>query len=379
MKHLKNILYIAIIILSILLNIDRFYLANINAQVRLVKVVGDLSSPVLIKSAKDGTKRLFIIEKDGVIKILSKGKIKTKNFLDISKLTSKASEQGLLGLAFHPRYKKNRKFYVNYTDRAGATRVVEYQTQRNNPDVADPRQKKLIIKIAQPYENHNGGTIEFGPDKYLYIGTGDGGAAGDPENRASNLKSLLGKMLRVDVNTKKSYLIPKSNPFIKNTEARPEIYAYGLRNPWKFSFDRLSGKLFLGDVGQSSFEEIDIIHSGGNYGWRTMEGFSCYEAESCDQSKYIYPIADYGRDEGTSVTGGYVYRGNKIPELKGNYIFGDFAMGRIWKLTEQTNGSWQKELLLRTNLFISSFGEDVDGELLLVDFQGAVYRFERNA
>ena len=354
-------------------------MANINAQVRLVKVVGDLSSPVLIKSAKDGTKRLFIIEKDGVIKILSKGKIKTKNFLDISKLTSKASEQGLLGLAFHPRYKKNRKFYVNYTDRAGATRVVEYQTQRNNPDVADPRQKKLIIKIAQPYENHNGGTIEFGPDKYLYIGTGDGGAAGDPENRASNLKSLLGKMLRVDVNTKKSYLIPKSNPFIKNTEARPEIYAYGLRNPWKFSFDRLSGKLFLGDVGQSSFEEIDIIHSGGNYGWRTMEGFSCYEAESCDQSKYIYPIADYGRDEGTSVTGGYVYRGNKIPELKGNYIFGDFAMGRIWKLTEQTNGSWQKELLLRTNLFISSFGEDVDGELLLVDFQGAVYRFERNA
>jgi glucose/arabinose dehydrogenase len=231
----------------------------------------------------------------------------------------------------------------------------------------------VLLEIRQPYRNHNGGLNLFGPDGMLYIGMGDGGSAGDPHNNGQRLDTLLGKMLRLAVDGGAAYRVPGDNPFVDRPGARAEIWAYGLRNPWRFSFDRVSGRLFVADVGQNAIEEVDIVERGGNYGWNIMEGSECYGAQTCDKTGLRLPIAEYGHAQGCSVTGGYVYRGSRIPGLVGRYIFGDYCSGRLWTLAEETGGRWGMAAWLPTGLAISSFGEDQHGELYVVDHRGAVY------
>jgi glucose/arabinose dehydrogenase len=355
------------------------------ADSRFTPVVTELNQPVGVTNAGDGSNRLFVIEKDGLIRVIENGQLLSEPFLDVSAFITPEprSEQGLLGLAFHPDYKANGTFFIYYTEAAkkdnGAanTVVARYQVS-SNADKADPASAKIILTTEQPFWNHNGGHIAFGPDGYLYIGTGDGGDGGDPQQNAENLTSLLGKLLRLDVNAD-TYSVPETNPWKAESGAATEIWAYGLRNPWKFSFDRATGDLYIGDVGQDLFEEINVqpasSKGGENYGWNDMEGLHCFgETPDCDSSKYVLPILEYPHGEdGVSVTGGFVYRGTQIPDLKGAYIFADFASGRIW-LARNNEGVWTRELLEQTSFGVSSFGEDEAGELYLTDFNGAVYR-----
>ena len=285
---------------------------------------------------------------------------------------------GLLGLAFHPGFKKNKRFFVNYTSSRGGLHTVIAEYKAMDELTADEKSGKIIMTIGQPFPNHNGGGIVFGPDGYLYIGMGDGGAANDPQNRAQNLGELLGKFLRIDVNKTKDalqYGIPPSNPFANVKGARPEIWAYGLRNPWRFSFDRATRRLFAGDVGQDYKEEIDIIEGGKNYGWRVTEGSICTPGVNpqCDKTGLTLPLMDYGRNEGYCVTGGYVYRGKKMPKLCGVYIYGDYGSGNIWGLRMDGKKVTKHKLLIKSSgLNISSFGEDEDGELYVVDLNGTI-------
>jgi glucose/arabinose dehydrogenase len=355
--------------------------------VTLQQVVGGLSQPLYVTHAGDGSGRLFVVEKAGKIKIVINGQVQATPFLDIDPLVHSAdSEQGLLGLAFHPSYQTNGRFYVFYTDEANQNDILSrYQRAGADPTRADPASGRVLLDIPDPYSNHNGGMLEFGPDGYLYVGTGDGGFAGDPGNRAQNLQELLGKLLRLNVDLAADvapyYEIPPSNPYATRTDgSRREIWAYGLRNPWRFSFDRQTGDLWIGDVGQGAREEINrqTAGSGGgqNYGWRIMEGLSCFSPSSgCNQSGLTLPIQDYDHSLGCSVTGGYVYRGAAVPDLRGHYIFGDYCSGRIWSLRLQ-DGNWVRTELLDTGYAISSFGEDEAGELYLTDLSGgSVYRF----
>ncbi len=305
-------------------------------------------------------------------------------FLDISDGLSRGGEQGLLGLAFHPDYEHNGRFYVDFTRADGDTAINEYRVSAD-PNVASKRTGRRIMTIDQPYPNHNGGGIAFGPDGYLYIGTGDGGSAGDPGNRARNLTSLLGKMLRIDVNgtsTGHAYRIPRSNPYV-GRYGRDEIWSRGLRNPWRWSFDRVTGDLWIGDVGQDRYEEIDRSSTasgrgrGVDYGWRVMEGNHCYRpATGCITTGKVRPITEYSHREGCSVTGGYAYRGRAVPALAGRYVFGDFCSGSIWTIGRGALRPAAKSLLLDTDLQISSFGEDERGELYVVSLGGTVFRLE---
>jgi glucose/arabinose dehydrogenase len=255
--------------------------------------------------------------------------------------------------------------------------VAEYHTSTTDPNVADPTER-VLLTLDQPFDNHNGGRIQFGPEGFLYIGFGDGGSGGDPSGNGQNLDTLLGKILRIDVGSAGLYSVPPDNPFVGQGGARAEIWAYGLRNPWRFSLDSTTGRLFVADVGQGSFEEVDIVAKGGNYGWNIMEGTHCYQPPTgCDTTGLDLPIVDYSHSEGSSVTGGYVYRGTRNQELRGLYIFGDFITGRIWTLTETSPGVWARALLLDTDLNISAFGLDPAGELLVVDYNGAVYRLRK--
>jgi glucose/arabinose dehydrogenase len=328
-----------------------------------------LRHPVYVTHARDGSGRLFVVEQPGRIRIVHGGRMLDRPFLDITGLVQYGGEQGLLGLAFHPSYKTNGRFVVNYTRRPdGATVVAEFKVS-GNPDVAGSDEKQLLV-VPQPYANHNGGMVEFGPDGFLYIGLGDGGAGGDPGNRGQNQNELLGKLLRIDVDHGKRYGIPRDNPFASGG-GRPEIFAYGLRNPWRFSFDRKTGDLWVADVGQNEWEEIDIVKRGGNYGWRIMEGAHCFlPREGCAQKGLVPPVAEYAHEKGRcSITGGYVYRGARLPSLDGAYLYGDYCSGEIFSLV---NGVQQ--ILLSTDLSISSFGQDQEGELYVVDHGGAVYR-----
>jgi glucose/arabinose dehydrogenase len=284
----------------------------------------------------------------------------------------------LLGLAFHPDYKNNGLFYVNYTDQ-NSTVIARYQVDRDQPNRAVAGSGEPILSFTQPYNNHNGGKIEFGPDGYLYIATGDGGSAGDPQNNAQNLGSLLGKILRIDVDNPdngRAYGIPGDNPFAGNKQSyREEIYAYGLRNPWKFSFDSERGWLWAADVGQNRVEEINLIVKGGNYGWNRMEGSQGYpRPEQYDGEGLVFPVWEYKHPVGNSVTGGYAYYGDGIPALKGAYIYGDFGTGAIWALWLNDDQTPNNQLLLETNLQISSFGVDWDNELYVVDYKGKIYK-----
>ncbi len=348
------------------------------AQIDLEPVVSGLTRPVFVGHSGDGSGRLFIVEQAGRILIFNGSALLPQAFLDIQALVTSGGERGLLGLAFHPQFAINRRFFVNYTRTQGTqlqTVVAEYQASTTDPNRANPT-GQVLLSFDQPFSNHNGGFLGFGTDGYLYIATGDGGSAGDPQGNGQNLGTLLGKVLRINVNPPAG-LIPPDNPFVGRAGARPEIWAYGLRNPYRMSFDFATGRLFAGDVGQNSWEEIDIVMRGRNYGWNIVEGPNCFPpgTTTCNRAGLTEPISFYGRDEGASVTGGYVFRGPANPGLNGDYIFGDYISGRIWALRENGSGAFARRLLMDTNLSISSFGVDGSGRLYVVDYGGAIFRF----
>ena len=300
-------------------------------------------------------------------------------FLDIrARVGSSGSEQGLLGLAFHPDYTKNGYFFVNYTDRSGDTVIARYRVSAD-PSLADPSTEVRLLEVQQPYGNHNGGDLAFGPDGYLYISLGDGGSGGDPRNFGQSVDTLLGKLLRIDVSEVDGYSIPAGNPFV-NGGGRPEIWAYGLRNPWRISFDQLTGDLYIADVGQNSWEEVNFQPAGSpggeNYGWNTMEGFHCFQSSACDQSGLTLPVIEYALhvQGDCAVTGGYVYRGHSLPAWQGIYVYGDYCSGRVWGLFQNPTGVWENGLLFETGARITSFGQDEDGEIYLVNHRGSVYQ-----
>jgi glucose/arabinose dehydrogenase len=328
-----------------------------------------LERPVELQA--DGSGRLFVIEKLGHIHIIENGQLIDTPFLNIEdRVNISGNEMGLLGLAFHPNYEQNGYFFVNYTGAGGDTFISRFQVT-NDANLADPSSEVNLLHISQPFPNHNGGGLDFGPDGYLYAGMGDGGAAGDPFGNGQNLDTLLGKILRLDVDSAEPYAVPSDNPFGN------EIWAYGLRNPWRITFDSQTGDLYIGDVGQNQWEEIDIIPanspSGLNFGWDYYEGNHEYDLPSNASGDFIPPIAEYSHAEGgCSVTGGYVYRGS-MPEWNGIYLYGDYCTGFIWGLIN-VNGTWQTQRLFDTDVKITSFGQDENGEIFLVADGGYVYQ-----
>ncbi|MGH2791790.1 MAG: PQQ-dependent sugar dehydrogenase [Actinomycetota bacterium] len=337
----------------------------------LEPVAGGLDSPLGVTHAGDASGRLFIVEQTGAIRVMRDGELLDEPFLEVSEAIVAGGEQGLLGLAFHPDYTRNGRFFIDYTDVNGDTVVAEVVVS-DDPDRADEDSVRTLLQVDQPYSNHNGGQLAFGPDGFLYVALGDGGSAGDPEDNGQNTDVLLGKLLRLDVDSGEPYGIPDDNPFA-NEGGEPEIWAYGLRNPWRFSFDAKTGDLWIADVGQGEFEEINrrpAAAGGLNYGWDRMEGLDCYEGGDCDTADKIVPISGYNHDLGCSVTGGYVYRGRDFPELRGGYVFGDYCSGLIWAV-DATAGEFTEPVeLMGSDLSISSFGLDEAGELYLTDLAG---------
>lgn len=349
------------------------------SQYRLQTVADGFKRPLLVTNANDGTNRLFIVDQDGHIWVMVDGVVQTQPFLDVSGIVgTNGNERGLLGLAFHPQYKTNGQFFIDYTDLSGNTAVARYNVLASNPNIGDANSATFVIQIKQPFSNHNGGNLAFGPDGYLYIGMGDGGSQGDPNGNGQNPKALLAKMLRLDVDSAQPYAAPKDNPFATNPDFAPEVWAMGLRNPWRFSFDRLTGDLYIGDVGQNQWEEIDFQPAGQaggmNYGWNIMEGSHRYSGEPVKEG-LTAPIAEYTHgNDGCSVTGGYVYRGAELKALDGIYFFADYCSGRIWSSFRDASGLWQTNLFMDTNYTISSFGQDESGELYVVNQAGSVLK-----
>ena len=341
-------------------------------------VVSGLERPVGLVDADDGSGRIFVIEQGGKIRVISGGSLLEDPLLDLSAAISCCGERGLLGLAFHPDYTTNGFFFVNYTAGNGDTVISRFAVSPEDSNRADADSEMEILRFDQPFSNHNGGHLAFGPDGYLYIATGDGGSGGDPQNNGQDLNTLLGKILRLDVDGG-SAGIPPDNPFASTATARSEIWAYGLRNPWRFSFDRKTGDLFIADVGQNAIEEIDFqpaASTGGeNYGWRLKEGSRCFNPSSnCDDESLVDPIIEYSHSLGCSVTGGFRYRGKQSAALEGVYVFGDYCSGTIWGATPNGDGTWSRRVLAETDLQIASFGEDTDGNLYVVDLSGSIYR-----
>lgn len=372
-----------------------FLLANcstshnkVDAQIQLIQAFPNLSftRPVDLQDPGDGSNRVFVLEQRGVIDVFENNmSVSDKSvFLDIQdRVNDRGNEQGLLGLAFHPDYASNGYFYVDYTaDNPNHTVIARYSVDPDNPNKADPSSEQVVLEVDQPYSNHNGGQIVFGPDGYLYIALGDGGSGGDPHGNGQNRSTLLASILRIDVDhpaNGKNYGIPDDNPFAGNSQGyREEIYAYGLRNPWRFSFDSETGRLWAGDVGQNLYEEVDIIESGKDYGWNTMEGYHCYNAATCDTTGLVLPQWEYGHNSegGMSITGGYVYRGSAVPSLQGTYIYTDYVSGRIWRLEYNPDGQNTNSLLLDSDLNISSFGTDSDNTFYICAFDGKIYKFK---
>jgi glucose/arabinose dehydrogenase len=379
-RRLLTAIAIALVAMAIALN-------SANAA-RTILVADGFSDPLFVTSPPGDYDRIFIVEKTGTIRIIKNGTLLGTPFLDISSMVSGSTEQGLLGLAFHPNYASNGYFYINYTNTLGDTRIARY-TVSANPDIANAASETILLAVDQPFSNHNAGMLEFGPnDGYLYFGLGDGGAAGDPNNNAQNGGVYFGKMLRIDVDGGSPYAIPSDNPFVTDGTILDEIWALGLRNPWRFSFDRETGNLWIGDVGQSKWEEVDFqdaSSSGGeNYGWRLVEGDSCYNPPTgCDPGGLTYPIYTYGHTPECSITGGFVYRGCAIPDLQGNYFFADYCSAKIWSF--KYGGANITDFQDRTTELapgggrsidaISSFGEDAYGELYITDIgDGEVYK-----
>ncbi len=344
-------------------------------------LVGAFSRPLYLTHAFD--ERLFIVQQAGLISIVKDGQLLEEPFLDIQdRVGSVQLEQGLLSVAFHPDYLANGRFFVNYSDKNGATHISSFLVTTDNPDLADAGSEVVLLSIDQPFPNHNGGQLQFGPDSYLYVGVGDGGSANDPLQNGQNPGTLLGSLLRLDVDHSADiYAIPGTNPFVSDDSKRNEIWAWGLRNPWRFSFDRLTGDLFIADVGQNLWEEInfqDASSQGGeNYGWNIMEANHCFLTTECDAGGLELPIYEYNHQDGCSVTGGYMYRGRDFLSLYGNYFLADFCNGKIWRLFQDPDGSWLAEIVLDTEYAISSFGEDVNGELYLLDHvSGSLYQLQ---
>lgn len=349
---------------------------------RLQQVASGLSFPLYLTSPPGDMNRLFIVEKTGAIRIVQDGTLLPTAFLDISSKVSGGAEQGLLGLAFDPAYASNGRFVVHYTDVAGDTQLSAFHVS-SDPNVADAASEQVILTADQPFENHNGGQVLFGPDGFLYLGLGDGGSGNDPQGRGQDLSDLLGSILRLDLQSGNPYGIPADNPFIAQAGARPEVWSYGLRNPWRFSFDRATGDLYIADVGQSQFEEVDVSLSsegsgkGVNYGWNVMEGAHCLTG-TCDQTGLALPVFEYDHSHGEcSITGGYAYRGSAIPDLQGLYFFSDFCQGWVRSFRHQTGGvieltDWPT---LRPGGLVTSFGEDAAGELYVLASSGGVFKF----
>ena len=344
----------------------------------------DLSFPVYLTAPLGDKDRLFIVEKRGTIRIIKNGTLLGAPFLDITPLVSTGGEQGLLGLAFDPNYAVNGRFYVSYTDASGDSRIVRYLVS-GDPDAAQTGPDRVLLTIDQPYANHNGGNIVIGPKGFLYIGMGDGGSGNDPQENGQDRTDLLGSLLRIDVSPAGDYTVPTDNPFFNDPPARPELWDYGLRNPWRFSFDRLTGDLYIADVGQSAREEINVAPAaqgsgkGLNYGWNTMEGTICTPGvnPNCDKTGLTPPVLDYDHSGGScSVTGGYVYRGSAIPEIQGTYFYADYCAGWV-RSFEYRNGAPTEQRdwgSLRPGAAIPSFGEDAQGELYILTPQGSVHR-----
>ena len=369
------LLFVATASAALLILSRRHVEAQNSLSIALDDLVSGLTNPVYLTHAGDGSGRLFVVEQAGKIRIVQNGSLLSTPFLDIQNRVTSGGETGLLSTAFHPNYRSNRRFFVNYTDRRPnlKTIIAEYETSARNPNSADTTEK-ILLTIDQPYDNHNGGQLQFGPDGYLYIGMGDGGSGGDPQGNGQNKNALLGKLLRIDVDGGSPYGVPADNPFVGISGA-DEIWALGLRNPWRFSFDRANGRLFAGDVGQNSYEEVDIIHRAGNYGWNIMEGNHCYSPPAgCNTTGLELPINEYDHSLGSAVTGGYVYRGKQFPQLVGTYLFADYGSSRIWALTETNRGTWGSAELLQPGFNISSFGEDESGEVYVVNYGGSIHR-----
>ncbi|HKP29222.1 MAG TPA: PQQ-dependent sugar dehydrogenase [Gemmatimonadales bacterium] len=354
-----------------------------NTGVQLVEVASGFSFPVLVTSPLEDLTRLFVVEKGGLIRIIRNGQLLSTPFLDIRNKVSRGGEQGLLGLAFHHDYADNRVFVINYTDTDGNTHVSSLKTS-SNPDVADPASEETFLFVDQPFANHNGGHVTFGPFGYLFVGLGDGGSAGDPGDRAQNLATPLGKILRYQVDDNGHVTIPNGNPFVGNPGLIWGIWSAGLRNPWRFSFDRLTSDLYIGDVGQNRFEEIDVVAGtagfgrAANFGWNIMEGNECYSPSSgCNMMTLVRPLVVYGHSDGCSVTGGHVYRGDAVPSIRGVYFYSDYCSGWIRSFRYENGVAVdQKEWPeLDPGDNVTSFGEDGRGELYVVTSGGRILRF----
>ena len=383
--------------------IGLIFISNSVSQIQTRKIADGFDKPIYAVSHPTDHKMIFVVEQKGVIQIINNKTVLKLPFLDIQDRVHyplfPGDEMGLLGFTFHPEFSINGFCFVNYVDKNDYSIISRFKADSLT---INPSSEKILLELKQPYSNHNGGGISFGPDGYLYIGFGDGGSAGDPEHNAQNLNNFLGKILRIDVNTNPDqYTIPQNNPFIGKKNVKEEILCYGLRNPWRFSFDSLTGDLFIGDVGQNNWEEIDVILAnkmgGQNFGWNIMEGFHCYPEEiECNNTNLIEPIWEYPNNanyfktlagikqnkmDGCSITGGYVYRGNKIPEFYGRYIFGDYCTGKVWSFIYE-NGETKNiknhtlEILNSMNknsFYLSSFGKTSEGELFIVDYNGGIY------
>lgn len=348
--------------------------------VRLVEIASGFDRPLFLTHAGDGSGRLFVVEQGGRVWILRGSERSARPYLDARPVLDESSgERGLLGLAFAPDFARSGVLFLSHTAPGPANVVTRVQVDPAAEEVSLARTER-IFAIDDPAHNHNGGMIAFGPDGYLWIGSGDGGRAGDPWDNARDLGSRLGKMLRIDVSTR-PYRVPPDNPFVGRRGAAAEVWALGLRNPWRFSFDRETGELWIGDVGQGAWEEIDVedprAGGGRHYGWRTMEGRHCFDPRrGCDPGGLTLPIHEYGHDQGCSVTGGYVYRGLAIPALSGHYLFSDYCRGTVWALRRDESGAARVEVLLESRRPVSSFGEGPDGEIYLCDHQGAVLKID---
>ena len=369
-------------------------------ELRVMKLVDGLYKPVYLTAQKNNSDTLFIVEQQGLIQRLIKGEISLPPLLNIQNRVYQpkmpGDERGLLGFTLHPQYSINHRIFVNYVNREDSTVISEFEVDQQTK-LGNPNHEKIILQFQQPYSNHNGGQLEFGTDGYLYIAVGDGGYSGDPHENGQNVETIFGTILRIDVDANLPYEIPSDNPFLNEKKAKGEIWCYGLRNPWRFSFDQKTGDLYIGDVGQNSWEEIDYLpakSSGVNFGWNKMEGTHCYPpGEDCEEEGFVLPIFEYPNNanyiktlirwdqndaQGCSVTGGYVYRGNLIPELYGKYIFGDYCTGKVWSFTvnSEITLDYQEWNLngIKEDLFLSSFGEDGKGELYIVNHTGSIYK-----
>ncbi|HVL88129.1 MAG TPA: PQQ-dependent sugar dehydrogenase [Candidatus Thermoplasmatota archaeon] len=349
------------------------------AGFELVRVATGLSSPIQIVSPHDGTGRLFVVEQGGLVKILAEGRVGARPFLDLRDKVRSGGEQGLLSIAFDPDFARNRRFFASYTDARGDTAIERFLVRADDPDRADAASGRVILSVDQPFANHNGGLVLFGPDGMLYAGLGDGGSGGDPQGHGQNPATLLGSILRLDVSGA-SYEVPRDNPFVGRSGFAGEVWALGLRNPWRFSFDRQTGDAWIADVGQDRTEEVNHVPAasaaGRNYGWNVWEGTTRHRSGET-ATEATFPVFTYPlRQAGTcAVTGGYVYRGAQVPALRGVYLFADYCTGTVWGL-RGVGGEWRGEPILRTQLRITSFGEDEAGELYVVDHGGSLHRFE---